>query len=311
LNVEPEGVSGSVPLTWETARPLVPELALIASTIAYGATFRLVQTALKDVTPVGFILLRFSIGAAVLLPLAVRNGWRGPSTTDKSYRRKDFVLAVLAFGAVGFAAYWFQNEGLKRTTTLNSAFITGLLVVFTPLIETAVTRRPPSRNVMVAVACAALGLFLLEGATLRLHSGDALTLVCAVLFAIWILMGGFLTQHFDPVALTAGQILVFAVLAVPVVAIGGLGHVTARVVVAAAITGVCCSALAFTAQLWGQRFVEPARAAVILQFEPVVAGIIGLWVGERLGVSGYIGVAIILVGIVIAESRSWRAPRPT
>jgi len=306
-----EDVSGSVPLTWETARPLVPELALVASTIAYGATFRLVQTALKDVTPVGFNLLRFSIGAVVLVPLAVRNGWQGPSTTDRSYRRKDFLLAVIAFGAVGFAGYWFQNEGLKRTTTLNSAFITGLLVVFTPLIETAVTRRPPSRNVVVAVACAVFGLFLLEGSTLRLHSGDALTLVCAVLFAIWILMGGFLTQRFDPVALTAGQMVVFAALAVPVVAIGGLGHITARVLVAAAVTGVCCSALAFTLQLWGQRFVEPARAAVILQFEPIVAGIIGLWVGERLGASGYAGVAIILLGIFVAESRSWRAPRAT
>jgi drug/metabolite transporter (DMT)-like permease len=309
--VDPDGVSGFVPLTWETARPLVPELALIASTIAYGATFRLVQTALKDVTPVGFNLLRFSIGAAVLVPLALRTGWQGPSTADTSYRRKDFVLAVLAFGAVGFAAYWFQNEGLQRTTTLNSAFITGLLVVFTPLIETAVTRRPPSRNVVVAVVCAVLGLFLLEGSTLRLHSGDALTLVCAVLFAIWILMGGYLTQHFDPVALTAGQMVVFAVLAVPVVAIGGLGHVTARVLVAAVVTGVCCSALAFTMQLWGQRFVEPARAAVILQFEPIVAGVIGLWVGERLGGAGYAGVAIILLGIFVAESPSWRAPRAT
>ncbi len=71
-----------------------------------------------------------------------------------------------------------------------------------------------------------------------------------------------------------------AVLAVPVVAVGGLGHVTGRVLVAAAVTGVCCSALAFTLQLWGQRFVEPARAAVILEFEPVVAGIIGYWVGR-------------------------------
>jgi drug/metabolite transporter (DMT)-like permease len=122
-------------------------------------------------------------------------------------------------------------------------------------------------------------------------------------------MGSYFTQHFDPVALTAGQLVVLAVLAVPVVAVGGLGHVTGRVLVAAAVTGVCCSAIAFTLQLWGLRFVEPARAAVILEFEPVVAGIIGYWVGERLGVAGYIGAAVILIGIVIAESRSWRADR--
>jgi drug/metabolite transporter (DMT)-like permease len=302
-------VSGSVPLTWETARPLVPELALIAATIAYGSTFKLVQDALEDVTPVGFILLRFSMGAVVLLPFAIRSGWRGPSTARSSLRRKDFLLAVLAFGVVGFAGYWLQNAGLERTTTSNSAFITGLFVVFTPVFEVAVTRRRPSLNVVLAVGCAVVGLFLLEGSTLRLHSGDALTLGCAALFGVWILLGSYFTQHFDPIALTAGQLVVFAVLSVPVVAIGGLGHVTGRVLVAAAITGVFCSALAFTLQLWGLRFVEPARAAVILEFEPVVAGIIGYWVGERLGVSGYLGAGVILLGIVIAESRAWRAGR--
>ena len=298
-------MSGSVPLTWETARPLVPELALISATIAYGATFKLVQDALGDVTPVGFILLRFLMGAVVLLPFAFRNGWRGPSTARPTLRRRDFVLAVLAFGVVGFLGYWFQNEGLQRTTTSNSAFITGLFVVFTPLLETVVTRRRPSVNVLIAVGCAVVGLFLLEGSTFRLHAGDALTLGAAFFFGLWILMGSYFTQHFDPIALTAGQLVVFVLLAIPVVAISGLGHVTAQVVVAAAITGVCCSALAFSLQLWGLRFVEPSRAAVILTFEPVVAGIIGFWVGERLGVSGYVGAAIILLGIVIAESRAW------
>ena len=252
-------MSGSVPLTWETARPLVPELALIAATIAYGATFKLVQNALDDVTPVGFILLRFAMGAIVLLPFAFRNGWRGPSTARESLRRKDFVLAVLAFGVIGFAGYWFQNEGLERTTTSNSAFITGLFVVFTPLLETAFTRRRPTLNVVIAVVFAVVGLFLLEGSTFRLHSGDALTLAGAFFFGLWILVGSYLTQHFDPIALTAGQIVVLAVLAVPVVAISGLGHVTTQVLVAAAITGVACSALAFTLQLWGLRFVEPSR----------------------------------------------------
>jgi drug/metabolite transporter (DMT)-like permease len=305
--VEQELVGGPPPLTWETARPLVPELALIAATISYGATFKLVQDALQDVTPVGFILLRFSMGAVVLLPLAFRSGWRGPPTARPGLRPRHFLYAVLAFGVVGFGGYWFQNAGLERTTTSNSAFITGLFVVFTPLIETVVTRRRPPRNVIIAVACAVVGLFLLEGATLRLNAGDALTLGCAFLFGVWILLGSYFTQHFDPIALTAGQLVVFVILAIPVVVIGGLGHITTQVLVAAAITGVCCSAIAFTLQLWGQRFMEPSRAAVILQFEPVVAGIIGYWVGERLGITGYLGAAVILAGIVIAESRSWRA----
>ena len=273
---------------------------MIAATIAYGATFKLVQNALEDVTPVGFILLRFSVGALVLMPFALARGFRRPEIPDSSARA--FVVSAVFFGAVGFAGYWFQNAGLERTTTSNSAFITGLFVVFTPLIETVVTHRRPPRNVLIAVGVSVVGLYLLEGASLSMNAGDALTLGCAFMFGLWIFIGGQLTQRYDPVALTAAQLTMLALLAIPVVAIGGLGEITANVVIAVLVTGIACSALAFTLQLWGQRYVEPSRAAVILEFEPVVAGIVGFLVGERLGVTGYIGALVILAGIFIAEA---------
>jgi drug/metabolite transporter (DMT)-like permease len=291
---------------WQTRRPLLPELALVAATIAYGATFKIVQNALDDVTPAGFILLRFIVGTIALAPLAMRRGWRRDGTDA---RLGDFWIAAVAFGLVGFAGYWFQNAGLERTTTSNSAFITGLFVVFTPLIETVVTRRAPTLNVLIAVGVSAVGLFLLTGAAFSLGAGDALTLVGSVMFAIWIFLGSTLSQRFDPVALTAAQMSVLVVCAVPVVLGAGLGHVTAAVVFAAAFTGVVCSAVAFTLQLWGQRSIEPSRAAVILLFEPVVAGFVGYLVGERLGATGYIGAAVIFGGILIAESRAWRRGR--
>jgi drug/metabolite transporter (DMT)-like permease len=278
----------------------LPEAALIAATIAYGATFKIVQNALEDVTPVGFILLRFSVGALVLIPFALARGWRRPEVPEASGR--DFVRGVVFFGAVGFIGYWLQNAGLERTTTSNSAFITGLFVVFTPLIETAVTRRRPPSNVLVAVGISVVGLYLLEGASLSMNAGDALTLGCAFMFGAWIVIGGQLSQRFDAVAVTAAQLAVLAVLAIPVVAVGGMGEITTSVVVAVLITGIACSALAFTLQLWGQRYVEPSRAAVILEFEPVVAGIVGFYVGERLGVTGYVGALVILAGILVAEA---------
>jgi drug/metabolite transporter (DMT)-like permease len=291
--------------TLDAPRPFVPELALIASTVAYGATFKIVQTALEDVTAVGFILLRFAIGAIVLMPFALRRGWRRPGG-DAALTRRDFARGVALFGVVGFAGYWLQNLGLERTSTSNSAFITGLFVVFTPIIETVVTRRRPPANVLLAVGISVLGLYLLEGGTLHLGAGDTFTLGCAFLFGLWIFLGGQLSQRFDPVAVTAVQLMIFAALAIPVVVVSGLGQVTGRVVLAVVVTGVLCSAVAFTLQLWGQRWVEPSRAAVILEFEPIVAGIVGYAVGERLGAVGYVGALVIFSGIVIAESRVWR-----
>jgi len=289
---------------WETPRPLVPELALIAATIAYGSTFKIVQNALEDVTPVGYMMMRFGLGALVLVPFVARRGWRRRGVDDVRYR--SFLLGAFFLGLAAFAGYVLQNLGLQRTTTSNSAFITGLFVVFTPLIETVATRKRPAASVMLAVAVSVFGLYLLEGGTLDLGAGDALTLGCAFFFGIWIFLGGELSPRFDPVALTAVQLAVITVLSVPVVAVTGLGHVSGRVVLAVVITGVFCSALAFSLQLWGQRFVEPSRAAVIGQFEPVVAGVIGFAIGERLGVAGYFGALVILLGIVIAESAAWR-----
>jgi drug/metabolite transporter (DMT)-like permease len=285
-------------------RRYTPELALIAVTVAYGSTFKIVQDALVDVTPVGYMLLRFGVAAAVLLPFAIVRGWRRPDVPDAS--RRAFVYGVALFGVVGFLGYLFQNLGLEKTSTSNSAFITGLLVVFTPLIETVVTHRRPPSNVLIAVGVAVIGLWFISGGTYRLGAGDAWTLACAFMFGAWMVLGGRLTLRFDAIALTAYQVAILALLSVPVVVVDGMGDITGQVIFAALLTGTVCSAGAFSLQLWGQRYIEPSRAAVILQFEPIVAGVVGFWVGERLGWMGYVGAVIILAGIVIAESRTWR-----
>jgi drug/metabolite transporter (DMT)-like permease len=295
--------------TEATPRRYTPELALIAATVAYGATFKLVQDALDDTTPLAFILMRFAVGALVLVPFALGRGWRRAEVPDM--RLRDFHRAALIFGVAGFVGYWFQNLGLERTSTSNSAFITGLFVVFTPLVETVVTRRRPAHNVLLAVGVSVIGLYCISGATFRIGAGDAFTLGCAFMFGIWIFAGGIFSPRFDVVTLTCVQMVWFAVFALPFVIADGVGEITGQVVVAVLVTGIACSAVAFSLQLWGQRFVEPSRAAVVLQFEPVVAGFVGYLVGERLGVGGYVGALIIFAGIVIAESSTWRRTTAT
>ena len=243
---------------WQTRRPLLPELALVAATIAYGGTFKIVQDALDHLTPAGFILLRFIVGTIALAPFALRRGWR---RTGVDASPRDFLIAALGFGVVGFAGYWFQNAGLERTTTSNAAFITGLFVVFTPLVETVVTRRAPSRNVLIAVGGFGRRPVPADRRVVAARRRRRAGLGFALMFGIWIFLGGTLSQRFDPVALTAAQMVVLAVCAVPVVLVTGLGDLTAGALGAVVFTGVVCSAIAFTLQLWGQRFAraEPGR----------------------------------------------------
>jgi drug/metabolite transporter (DMT)-like permease len=108
------------------------------------------------------------------------------------------------------------------------------------------------------------------------------------------------------VSLTCVELLALAAFAVPFLAVEGLGEVTAQALFAVVFTGLGCSAFAFSIQVWAQRRIEPARASIINLLEPVVAGFVGYAVGERLGWGGYVGAAIILVGILVAEAGARR-----
>ena len=288
-------------------RAFYPELALVVASILYGATFTIVQDALEDLTATGFVLVRFAIGGAALLPLALHRGWRGPAarTTDSA---RVLVGCGIALGFTAFVAYVCQNVGLQHTSTSNSAFITGLFAVFTPLIASVVYRRLPGRSVVISVAIAVFGLFLLTGADLTLGFGDAITLVTAFFFGIWFVQTGAWANRFDVVSLTCVELLALAAFAVPFVAVDGLGELTAQALFAVVFTGLGCSAFAFSIQVWAQRRIEPARASIINLLEPVVAGFVGYAVGERLGWGGYVGAAIILIGILVAELGARRIP---
>jgi drug/metabolite transporter (DMT)-like permease len=287
-------------------RAYTPELAIVAAAVLYGSTFTVVQDALDRTTPMGFNLMRFSVGALALLPFALRRTWRGPRPRAGDSSRS-LVAGGALLGLITALAYLTQNVGLQHTTTSNSAFITGLFAVFTPIVEAIVYRRFPRQGILVAVVLSIAGLFLLTGAEPSLSYGDAVTLVAAVLFGCWYVQIGVLAPRFDIVVVTMVQLATVAVAAVPFALVDGVGRLDGGVIGAVLFTGVGCSAIAFSLSTWAQRTVEPSRASIINLLEPVVAGVVGYFIGERLGAVGYLGAFLILVGILVAERGSHRA----
>lgn len=291
-------------------RPYYPELALAIASLLYGSTFVVVQDSLEHVTPSGFNILRFGLASIVLAPIAWRRGWRGPHerTTDS------FAVVVrvgIGLGIFGLVAYQTQNVGLQHTTTSNSGFITGLFVVFIPIITAVRYRRIPERRVTVAVVAALVGLFLLTGAELDPSFGDAITVLSALAWAAWMVGTGEVTRRFDTFTLILVQVVTIG-LGSSVIALGeGFGEVTPVVIVAVLATGVGCSAIAFALSTWSQRIIEPERAGVINLLEPIVVAIIGYFVGERLGAAGYLGAALIIAGIFVVERGTHDAPSPS
>jgi drug/metabolite transporter (DMT)-like permease len=278
-----------------TEHPFAAEGALVLAAFLFGVTFVLVQDAIEDITPTGYITLRFLIGTAALAPFAVH----------VARRRREPSRLLWSAGTIAglllFVGYITQTVGLQYTEASTSAFITGLYAVFTPIIEAVVRRRVPPAGVCVGIVIATLGLFLLTGAELALGRGELLTLVCALSFAIWIVYQGAYANRLETIPFTTVQMAVLALVSIPPTAVTGIGELTGLAIFAAAFTGIMCSSGALSLQLYGQRRVSPSRAALILLMEPVFAGVAGYLSGERLGAVKLTGAAVILAGIAIAE----------
>jgi drug/metabolite transporter (DMT)-like permease len=271
------------------------EAALVGAALFYGVTFPLVHDALDDITPFAYLVGRFGIATLVLAPVTISAlRTRGPE-------RRMLVRAGAIAGVIFFGGYATQTIGLQYTSPSTSAFLTGLYVIITPVIESAISRRPPRPPVVAGILLATGGLYLLTGADVHLGKGELFTLACAVLFAFHIVYIGAYTHVLRPLPFGTLQIAAVALLSIAPAAEQGVGSLSVLAVFAVVFTGIACSAVALPLQLWGQQRIPATRAALILLAEPVFAGIAGYVNGERLDAVQLAGAVAIMGGIVVSE----------
>lgn len=301
------------------------DLALLAVTAIWGATFVMVKDAVAVVPPMTFNAVRCVMAGAVLVAI----GWRRLVRLERR-----LVLAGIGVGLALTAGYTLQVFGLQTTTPARAGFFTGLAVVFVPFLSWPVLRRLPLAGDVVAAVVAVAGVALLSvqalpaaavgGAAaaspatswqLGLNDGDWMILGCAVAFAVQIVALGRYAPDADPIALATVEILTMAVvcgLVAPLVAPGGrlLGDAASWLSVpggvwfAAWFTGVLATAVAFVVQASAQRFTSPERTALVFAGEPLFAAAASWWwMGERMGVLGWAGGALI-VGAMVIGGRS-------
>jgi len=286
--------------------PNLPIAALLAAALVWGLTFSLVKTALTDAGALSFLGLRFAVALGAFSLFAARPAFR-PAFGGLCLR--DWWLAAAA-GASLYGGFLFQTLGLRTATAANSAFITGLCVVMVPFLLWA-GGEPPRRRHAAGALVAAAGLYWLTGAgPAGAGRGDLLTLVCAVLFALHIVLLGRGGMRMDSLTFFLVQLMTAAALAMAAGLVwGGPVRWSARLTVALAVTGVLATAGAFFLQTWAQRRLEPARAALWILTEPLFAlGFGALLLGEFPGPSGLAGAALILAGVAVAEAGESLAP---
>ena len=260
-------------------------------TAVWGWTFVLVKDAVTQYPTLPFLQIRFAL-ALVVMAILVR---RLP--TRRELRIGAIVGTVLAGG------YLTQTAGLNYTSPGNAGLITGMFVVFTPLLNRIFGARIRWWT-WGATAISLGGLVMLTGGPAGMGLGDLLVLASAVLFALHIVLLG----RWSP-GLPAAPLAMVQMGASALIFSGGgtwqLRPPSGSVWFAIVITGVFASAFGFYIQTWSQGFISANRTALILATEPAWALAASvLLAGQRLGLLQAAGAALVLAAIVGHELAS-------
>ena len=272
-----------------------PLLALVGVTAIWGVTFVQVQDAIVLYPLFAFLAVRFAISTLVLAPFA----WGSLRTLPRSG-----YAAGIGAGVLLAIAYGLQTAGLELTTVASTGFITGLYVVLTPLLALAFFGTPVPRALWIGVALAVAGLLLLNGVPGGSTLGNALVLGNAVFQALQITAMERFAPRYDPRALTFLQMATaFIGFAIIAVALGELEVPRGATVWGALlVTGVFAGALGYLIATWVQARTTAARAALVFTLEAPFAALAGVFLAEEvLGWPGWLGCAVMMAGLLVAE----------
>jgi len=289
----------------------VHKLALIETAIAisfWGLSFVLIKVAVREISPVTLIILRFSIGSLILW---VASGIQGGFS---QFRLGD-LPAMVTLGLVGISVQqMLQISGQVGTDAGVAAFLASTAPAFIVLFGALFLRERMGFWQVVGVLVASIGAALVSsggnlGSLLKGrfdHPGNLLVLLSAVVWAMFSILNRFIVRDRPPTLIAAGMMTFGMSFMLPVfVAQSGwkeLNGVSVPVWVAVLLLAVFCTAIAYMLYAHALTLAPASRLAAIQTIEPLIAvGVAALTLGERVTPALATGGAAILFGIYLVE----------
>ncbi len=271
-------------------------LLLLLGTLFWGMTFVFIKDAVSLMSVAGFLGCRFLLASIVLILIFIKR--------LRKFDRNTFKFGALLSVPLLFS-FLAQTIGLQYTSASMGGFITGLSVVFVPIIISVMQRRLPSLSVFIAVVLATLGLsFLTLGSSIAFNIGDVWVFLSAILFAIYIIMVGKYSKQSDGVLLSITQFFMVGVVCIVYAAIKGELYFPTQYKLWQAIlfTALFATAYMYTVQNYYQKYISEITTSIIFSFEPLFAAITAFfYLNEALTEKTIIGGLLIFGGVLFAE----------
>tara|TARA_B100002003_G_scaffold176883_1_gene164738 strand:+ start:521 stop:1414 length:894 start_codon:yes stop_codon:yes gene_type:complete len=280
-------------------------ICLIICTFIWGTTFIAQDTGMDNIGPFTFNSVRFFVGFLAVLPFVLLFEKKKINKKIKNKNNKFYKL-IIPVGVFLFLATVFQQVSLLYTDVANSAFFTIFYVPVVPIIIYFLFSKKLHWSIWPSVsACVIGGYFLSDISNADIRFGDSLVLIGALFWALHIIYIGKIIDQFDlPFFIALLQNLIVASLSLLLVIIfeefdfSKIKLETFEILYA----GVLSGGAAFVLQLFGQKNISPAPAAIVMSLEGVFAAL-AAWIilNQIVGLNNIIGCSLILGGVLLSQ----------
>ena len=280
-------------------------LSALLCTFIWGTTFIAQDTGMDKIGPLTFNAVRFFIGFLSIIPFALLFE-KKKITKEINNNKKLFCKLLFWIGLFLFLGTYLQQTALLYTDVANAAFFTIFYVPMVPIILFLFYSKSIHWSIWPSVLFCIVGVYLLSdftNATIRL--GDSLVILCALFWSLHIIFIGNFIKNFNlPLFFGALQALVVSFFSI----IFALFFETITIVnilnesVSIIYAGILSGGIAFTLQIYAQKNISSAPAAIIFSLEGVFATI-AAWIilNQILGLDNVIGCTLILFGVLFSQ----------
>lgn len=277
-------------------------LLLFITAVIWGVAFVAQSVGMDYVGPFTFNAVRFLLGGIVLLPLVWQRSRK--QRAERQTNWKKMWAGGLCCGLALCTASLFQQMGLLYTSVGNAGFITTLYIIIVPIFGMMFGKKG-RKSLWFSALTALAGLYLIcVGENFTLNKGDGLVLICAVLFAVHIMVIDYFVAYVDGVALSCIQFFISGILCSICALFTETPSFEALLAgrVSLLYAGILSCGVGYTLQIIGQRDMDPTVASLILSLESVISVLAGFFLlGERLGIRAVIGCGLVFAAVIMVQ----------
>ena len=280
-------------------------ICALITTFIWGTAFIAQDTGMDNIGPLTFNAARFFVGFVTVLPIALLVE-RGKIIENINLDKKLFFKYLFLMSLSLFFGTYLQQTSLLYTNIANAAFFTVFYVPLVPIILFIIYKIKVHWSIWPSILLCIIGVyFLSDFSNSVILIGDSLVILCSVFWALHIIFAGKFMERFDiPIFFAALQAILVGMYSLLFALLFEEINLTNILLENYSIiyAGFLSGGIAFTLQMYAQKNIEEAPAAIIYSLEGVFAALAG-WIilNQMLDLSNILGCFIILIAVILSQ----------